>query len=103
MNKNDFMKAMSMIDEDLIKEADTDEITMALFDNAERFSNENESSTVVSGVEVYQQTIWKKILAVAATLIIAVGAVGGGAYYFSQFKKKNQRTGFLCSTSFRLK
>ena len=62
---------------------------MALFDNAERFSNENESSTVVSGVEVYQQTIWKKILAVAATLIIAVGAVGGGAYYFSQFKKNN--------------
>ena len=89
MNKNDFMKAMSMIDEDLIKEADTDEITMDLSDNAEGFIDENEPSTVVSGVEVYQRTIWKKILAAAATLVIAVGAVGGGAYYFSQFKKNN--------------
>ena len=89
MNKNDFMKAMSMIDEDLIKEADTDEIKMGLYDNAERFSNENESSTVVSGVEVYQRTIWKKILAIAATLIIAVGAIGGGVYYFAQVRNNN--------------
>ena len=89
MNKNDFMKAMSMIDEDLIKEADTDEIKMGLYDNAERFSNENESSTVVSGVEVYQRTIWKKILAVAATLVIAVGAAGGGIYYFSNLRNNN--------------
>ena len=89
MNKNDFMKAMSMIDDELIKEADTDEIKMALSDNAERFSNENESSTVVSGVEVYQRTIWKKILAVAATLVIVVGAIGGGVYYYAQIRNNN--------------
>ena len=45
MNKNDFMKAMSMIDEDLIKEADTDEITMDLSDNAEGFIDENEPNS----------------------------------------------------------
>ena len=88
MNKNNFMKALSMIDEDLLHEADTPYISEAAEDTS-KLINENEASDVVSGVDVYHGFLWKKILAVAATFVIVAGAVGGGAYYFSHLKGNN--------------
>ena len=89
MNKNNFMKAMSMIDEDLIQDADTQYTGEKTLDNAEELYSESKQEIVVSGVDVYHRTIWKKILAVAATFVIVTGAVGGGAYYFSQMKNSD--------------
>ena len=77
MNKNDFMKAMSMIDEDLIHEAGGDDISKAV-------SGSHEDTAEVSGVEIYHRTARKKLLAAAVTLVIAGGAVAGGAYCFSR-------------------
>lgn len=85
MNKNNFMKAMSMIDEKLIHEADTPYTTEISADTY----NENETTDAVTGVDVYHGIVWKKFLAVAATLVLVVGAVGGGIYHFSQIKEDN--------------
>ena len=89
MNKNNFMKAMSMIDEDLILDADTQYTGEKTSVSAEDLYIESESEMVVSGVDVYHRTAWKKILAVAASFVLVFGAVGGGAYYFSQVKGNN--------------
>ena len=88
MNKNNFMKAMSMIDEDLIQDANTQYTGEKSSDSANALYSENESEIVVSGVEVYHRTVWKKILAVAATFVLVTGAVGGGVYYFSKMNDK---------------
>ena len=89
MNKNNFMKAMSMIDEDLIQDANTQNTAENPSVSAETDYNGKEPEIVVSGVDVYHRTVWKKILAVAATLVVVTGAVGGGAYYFSQLGNNN--------------
>ena len=89
MNKNNFMKAMSMIDEELLHEADTPYTSEAAEDTSNDVYRENETPDSVSGVDVYHGFSWKKFLAVAATFVIAAGAVGGGAYYYSQLKGNN--------------
>lgn len=92
MNKNNFMKAMSMIDEELLHEADTPYSPEATEDTSKGTYSENETTDSVSGVDVYHGFLWKKFLAVAATFVIAAGAVGGGAYYFSQLKGSNNNS-----------
>ena len=89
MNKNNFMKAMSMIDEELLHEADTPYTPKGAEDTSNEIYRENETSDSVSGVDVYHGFLWKKFLAVAATFVIVAGAVGGGAYYYSQHKANN--------------
>ena len=89
MNKNNFMKAMSMIDEELLHEADTPYTPEAAEDTSNELYRENEISDSVTGVDVYHGFLWKKVLAVAATFVIAAGAVGGGAYYYSKLKENN--------------
>ena len=89
MNKNNFMKAMSMIDEELLHEADTPYTPKGAEDTSNEIYRENETSDSVSGVDVYHGSLWKKFLAAAATFVIVAGAVGGGAYYFSQLKSND--------------
>ncbi len=78
MTNNDFLKAMSLIDDDLMYEAGVSE-------------EENDSltadGTVVSGVDVYHSPVWRRVLAVAATLAIITCTAAGGAYYFSKLDK----------------
>ena len=88
MNNNNFMKAMSMIDEDLVKEADTPYTGKTEADDTKVSFSEDENSAVVSGVDVYHRNIWKKCLGIAASLVIVLGAVGGGIYHFSKTKDK---------------
>ena len=80
MNNNDFLKAMSMIDDDLMQEANAPE-------QENEFVEEKKHETVVSGVEIYHRNVWKRVLAVAATLVIVSGSVAGGAYCFSKLNK----------------
>ena len=89
MNKNNFMKAMSMIDEELMHEADTPYTPEAAGDTSNEIYRENDESDSVSGVDVYHGFLWKKVLAAATTVMIAAGAVGGGAYYYSRLKENN--------------
>jgi hypothetical protein len=89
MNKNNFMKAMSMIDEELLHEADTPYTQEETETTSQGTYSENKTPDSVSGVDVYHGFLWKKFLAVAATFVLAAGAVGGGAYYYSQLKEKN--------------
>lgn len=78
MTNNDFLKAMSLIDDDLMYEAGVSE-------------DENDSltadGTVVSGVDVYHSPVWRRVLAVAATLAIITCTAAGGAYYFSKLDR----------------
>ncbi len=89
MNKNNFMKAMSMIDEELLHEADTPYTQEETETTSQGTYSENKTPDSVSGVDVYHGFLWKKFLAVAATFVLAAGAVVGGAYYYSQLKEKN--------------
>ena len=89
MNKNNFMKAMSMIDEELLHEADTPYTQEETETTSQGTYSENKTPDSVSGVDVYHGFLWKKFLAVAATFVLAAGAVGGGAYYYSQLKGNN--------------
>ena len=91
MNKNNFMKAMSMIDEELLHEADTPYTQEETETTSQGTYSENKTPDSVSGVDVYHGFLWKKFLAVAATFVLAAGAVGGGAYYYSQFKENNNK------------
>ena len=82
MNKNNFMKAMSMIDEDILHEADIPEIV----EKQGEFFIENSSEKAVSGVEIYRKNTWRRVLALASTMVIAVGCAAGGIYCFSRLK-----------------
>lgn len=91
MNKNNFMKALSMIDEDLMELAASPD-TDAIF--SEKDMNPytgNNSETVVSGVDVYHRPVWRKVLTVAAAFAIVAGIAGSGAYYFNR-QKSNKNT-----------
>jgi hypothetical protein len=72
MNKKDFMKAMSMIDDDLMRDADapvTGETTAY--------------ETSVSGVERYRRPAWQRAAATAATLLLVLGVGAAGTYYLT--------------------
>ena len=91
MNKNNFMKALIMIDEDLMEQAASPD-TDAIF--SEKDMNPytgNNSETVVSGVDVYHRPVWRKVLTVAAVFAIVAGIAGSGAYYFNR-QKSNKNT-----------
>jgi len=84
MNKNDFMKAMSMIDEELIREAGDSDINRTA-------AASHDDTSEVSGVEIYHRTARKRLLAAAVTLVIAGGSVAGGAYCFSRLRGNDDK------------
>lgn len=86
MNKNNFMKALSMIDEDLMEQANSPDTDAIVSEKDDNLYSGNDSEMMVSGVDVYHRPVWRKVLTVAATFIIVVGIAGSGAYYFSRLK-----------------
>ena len=72
MNKKDFMKAMSMIDDDLMRDADT--VTKA---------DTPEFEESVSGVEQYRRPVWQTVTTLAASLLLVVGVGAAGTYYLT--------------------
>ena len=72
MNKKDFMKALSMIDDELLRDADAPANTA-----------ETEYAESVSGVEQYHKPVWKRIATLAAALVFVVGVGAGGTYYLT--------------------
>ena len=72
MNKKDFMKAMSMIDDDLMRDADT--VTKA---------DTPEYEESVSGVEQYRRPVWQTVTTLAASLLLVIGVGAGGTYYLT--------------------
>ena len=58
-----------------------------LFQRLMKNSDNFEEEVHVQGVEIYHKTMWRKALAAACTIVIAVGAVAGGTYYFSKLKR----------------
>ena len=86
MNKNNFMKALSMIDEDLMEQASSPDTDAIVSEKDDNLYSGNDSEMMVSGVDVYHRPVWRKVLTVAATFIIVVGIAGSGAYYFSRLK-----------------
>lgn len=72
MNKKDFMKAMSMIDDDLMRDADT--VTKA---------DTPEYEESVSGVEPYRRPVWQTVTTLAASLVLVVGVGAAGTYYLT--------------------
>lgn len=87
MNKNNFMKAMTMIDEELLQEAGTPDTGAAASEKSEDSFTEYDNETTVSGVDVYHRPVWRKFLAAAAAFVIVAGAVSGGAYCLAQLKE----------------
>jgi len=87
MNKNNFMKAMTMIDEELLQEAGTPDTAAAASEKSEDSFTEYDNETTVSGVDVYHRPVWRKFLAAAAAFVIVAGAVSGGAYCLAQLKE----------------
>lgn len=76
MNKNDFMKAMTMIDDDLLNEAE-----------APAGIEPNEHEVSVSGVEKYNRPIFKRIAVLAASLLLVIGVGAVGVTHLSHRKK----------------
>lgn len=76
MNKEKFLRAMTMIDDDLINES-------ALSSDSEpEISDIPDSGTTVSGVEIYRRSVvWQRYAALAAAFIVVVGASTAGAFY----------------------
>lgn len=72
MNKKDFLKAMSMIDDDLMRDADTPAA-----------HDDTEYATTVSGVEQYHRPVWQRLATLAAALVFVVGVGAGGTYYLT--------------------
>ncbi|MBR6069899.1 MAG: hypothetical protein IKP78_04840 [Ruminococcus sp.] len=72
MNKKDFMKAMSMIDDNLMRDADT--VTKA---------DTPEYEESVSGVEHYRRPVWQTVTTLAASLLLVIGVGAGGTYYLT--------------------
>ncbi|MBR5682736.1 MAG: hypothetical protein IKW96_05580 [Ruminococcus sp.] len=81
MDKKKFFEAVSMIDDDLIKEA---EISLAKLAKADHKGADDDMT--VSGVEIYSNKIkWRRIAATAAVLVLAVGF---GAAGYNVFKHR---------------
>ena len=81
MDKKKFFEAVSMIDDDLIKEA---EISPAKLAKADHKGADDDMT--VSGVEIYSNKIkWRRIAATAAVLVLAVGF---GAAGYNVFKHR---------------
>lgn len=69
MNKNDFMKAMTMIDDDLMRDSEA--------------SLHSEQETTVSGAEPYRIPVWQWAVTLAASLLLVAGIGAAGASYLS--------------------
>ena len=80
MNKIKCYKVIDLIDEDIIKEADIKEVPLS--------APGNDKGITVSGVEVYHRPAWKKFLAAASALVLAAGAISGGAFLMKNFMTK---------------
>lgn len=72
MNKKDFLKAMSMIDDDLVRDAD-----------APAKSDDSQYADSVSGVEQYRRPVWQTIATLAASLLLVIGAVTAGTHFLT--------------------
>ncbi|MBR5164801.1 MAG: hypothetical protein IKW87_04495 [Ruminococcus sp.] len=72
MNKKDFLKAMSMIDDDLMRDAD-----------ATANADDSQYADSVSGVEQYRRPVWQTIATLAASLLLVIGAVTAGTHFLT--------------------
>ena len=72
MNKKDFLKVMSMIDDDLIRDAD-----------APAKVDDSQYADSVSGVEQYRRPEWQTIATLAASLLLVIGAVTAGTHFLT--------------------
>ena len=72
MNKKDFLKAMSMIDDDLMRDAD-----------APAKADDSQYADSVSGVEQYRRPVWQTIATLAASLLLVIGAVTAGTHFLT--------------------
>ncbi len=72
MNKKDFLKVMSMIDDDLIRDAD-----------APAKVDDSQYADSVSGVEQYRRPVWQTIATLAASLLLVIGAVTAGTHFLT--------------------
>jgi len=72
MNKKDFLKAMSMIDDDLVRDAHTP-----------ARADDSQYSDSVSGVEQYRRPVWQTIATLAASLLLVIGAVTAGTHFLT--------------------
>lgn len=80
MNKSDFLKSMSMIDQDIIHEADS-------YDSKEA----DEYADSVSDTELYHRPMWNKLAALAASLLLIAGAGAAGTFYFRHHEANIQQ------------
>ena len=85
MNEYKFMEAMNMIDDDLIKEAEDDEFLQTLPPEADNIASEIDTDAV-SGVESYQISHWKRIMA-AASIVLLLGGIGTGGFLLHRHGK----------------
>ncbi len=72
MNKKDFLKTMSMIDDDLMRDAD-----------APAKADDSQYADSVSGVEQYRRPVWQTIATLAASLLLVIGAVTAGTHFLT--------------------
>ena len=74
MNKLKLFKAVDLIDNDLIREADMDSPKTSASGNADTDRN-----ITVSGVDVYRVSKWQKFALIAAAFLLVAGIGAGGA------------------------
>ncbi|MBP5362402.1 MAG: hypothetical protein J6Y71_05185 [Ruminococcus sp.] len=72
MDKKDFIQAMSMIDDDLMSDADM--VTK---------SGVTDYEESVSGVETYRRPVWQTVAMLVASLMLVVSVGAGGTYFFT--------------------
>ena len=94
MKKKFDLKGLENADKDLLEKlsakytAVNDKEAERLYRRMTAKSDDTVDELEVKGVDVYHRPVWRKIVSVAATLVIAVGAIGGGAFYFSKLSDR---------------